>query len=221
MPACSRPPWYRNARGEWYVIVQFALIALVFLGPRSLPGVPPWPASMQRITPSVSLMPETPPAGADVAARRVRTRIPDLAAEFPFPVELILPPLTLISGQPMISMPQPEPPELTNAPPPVPPVAPACRFCGARLAQRARGIPVRARLGGPPGRQVTAGTPVSAESGPRFVEVAAAVMQRPDGSYLLAQRPAGKSRRTIRSTSAAETLGVGCDGIFKRSSRAN
>jgi 8-oxo-dGTP diphosphatase len=33
---------------------------------------------------------------------------------------------------------------------------------------------------------------VSAQPGPRFVEVAAAVLQRPDGSFLLAQRPAGK-----------------------------
>jgi 8-oxo-dGTP diphosphatase len=33
---------------------------------------------------------------------------------------------------------------------------------------------------------------VTSESGRRVVEVAAAVMQRPDGSYLLAQRPAGK-----------------------------
>jgi GGDEF domain-containing protein len=41
----------------------------------------------------VSLMPETPPAGADVAAGRVRTRIPDLAAEFSFPVELEIAPL--------------------------------------------------------------------------------------------------------------------------------
>jgi 8-oxo-dGTP diphosphatase len=33
---------------------------------------------------------------------------------------------------------------------------------------------------------------VTSASGPRFVEVAAAVILRPDGSYLLAQRPAGK-----------------------------
>ncbi len=41
----------------------------------------------------VSLMPETPPAGADVAAGRVRTRIPDLAAELALPVELEITPL--------------------------------------------------------------------------------------------------------------------------------
>ena len=36
--------WWRGARGEWYVIGQLVLMALVFLGPRTLPGVPPWPA---------------------------------------------------------------------------------------------------------------------------------------------------------------------------------
>ncbi|MCX6095036.1 MAG: HAMP domain-containing protein [Candidatus Bipolaricaulota bacterium] len=40
-----------------------------------------------------SLMPETPLAGATVATGRVCTRIPDLTAEFPFPVELEIVPL--------------------------------------------------------------------------------------------------------------------------------
>lgn len=44
----TRPPWWRGARGEWYVAAQVALIALVFLGPRTLPALPAWPASLVR-----------------------------------------------------------------------------------------------------------------------------------------------------------------------------
>ena len=33
-------PWWKGKRGEWLVVVQVALIALVFLGPRWLPGSP-------------------------------------------------------------------------------------------------------------------------------------------------------------------------------------
>ncbi|NLE49956.1 MAG: isoprenylcysteine carboxylmethyltransferase family protein [Chloroflexi bacterium] len=40
MSHTSRPaPWWKNARGEWYVIIQIALFALVALGPL-LPDVP-------------------------------------------------------------------------------------------------------------------------------------------------------------------------------------
>ena len=34
-------PWWRGARGEYYVVVQVALFALIALGPPTLPG---WPA---------------------------------------------------------------------------------------------------------------------------------------------------------------------------------
>lgn len=37
-------PWWRGARGEWYVVAQVVLMALIFLGPRSLPGLPRWPS---------------------------------------------------------------------------------------------------------------------------------------------------------------------------------
>ncbi len=42
----SRSPWWRGTRGEWFVLAQILLIALVFLGPRTLPGLPPWPSSL-------------------------------------------------------------------------------------------------------------------------------------------------------------------------------
>src|SRR5437868_9592714 len=48
----------------------------------------------------------------------------------------------------------------------------------ARLAQRPGGLSIRARLGG--------------TARPEVIEVAAAVIQRPDGRFLLAQRPTGK-----------------------------
>jgi len=34
----GRSPWWRGARGEWFVVVQVVLIALVFLGPRAPAG---------------------------------------------------------------------------------------------------------------------------------------------------------------------------------------
>jgi protein-S-isoprenylcysteine O-methyltransferase Ste14 len=38
------------ARGEWYVAAQIVLIAVVFLGPRTLPSLPDWPAPLARIS---------------------------------------------------------------------------------------------------------------------------------------------------------------------------
>lgn len=35
--------WWRGKRGEWYVVIQAVLFTLVAFGPRTLPGVPPWP----------------------------------------------------------------------------------------------------------------------------------------------------------------------------------
>ena len=42
----THTPWWKGERGEWYVIVQFALFALIGFGPRTWPGAPsvgePW-----------------------------------------------------------------------------------------------------------------------------------------------------------------------------------
>ena len=38
-----------NARGEWYVVVQFIIFALIALGPRSLPGSDDWPTPWDSI----------------------------------------------------------------------------------------------------------------------------------------------------------------------------
>jgi protein-S-isoprenylcysteine O-methyltransferase Ste14 len=40
----SQTPWWKGTRGEWYVVVQFCLFALVALGPRAWPGWPAWVA---------------------------------------------------------------------------------------------------------------------------------------------------------------------------------
>lgn len=36
-------PWWKGARGEWYVVIQLALFALIIFGPRRLPGGPEGP----------------------------------------------------------------------------------------------------------------------------------------------------------------------------------
>ncbi len=38
----AKTPWWKGTRGEWYVVVQFLVIGLAALGPRSWPGVPEW-----------------------------------------------------------------------------------------------------------------------------------------------------------------------------------
>lgn len=44
-----RAPWWRGTRGEWFVAAQIVLIAIVFLGPRTAPGWPAWPAPLDRL----------------------------------------------------------------------------------------------------------------------------------------------------------------------------
>ena len=46
----TRPPRWRGTHGEWYVAAQLALIGLVFLGPRTLSGLPLLPVSVGRIS---------------------------------------------------------------------------------------------------------------------------------------------------------------------------
>lgn len=38
----GRPPWWRGARGEWYVVAQVILFGLILIGPRSASGLPSW-----------------------------------------------------------------------------------------------------------------------------------------------------------------------------------
>jgi protein-S-isoprenylcysteine O-methyltransferase Ste14 len=45
----QKPGLLTNARGEWYVILQFILLGVVALGPRNLPGSDGWPAPWSSI----------------------------------------------------------------------------------------------------------------------------------------------------------------------------
>lgn len=38
----SNQPWWRGARGEWYVVVQMTLFLLFAFGPESTPWLPRW-----------------------------------------------------------------------------------------------------------------------------------------------------------------------------------
>ncbi len=38
----DRAPWWEGARGEWYVVVQVGIFAMVVLGPRTVHGWPEW-----------------------------------------------------------------------------------------------------------------------------------------------------------------------------------
>jgi protein-S-isoprenylcysteine O-methyltransferase Ste14 len=40
--AIGHKPWWKGARGEWFVVAQFILIGLVFFGPRTVTGHPAW-----------------------------------------------------------------------------------------------------------------------------------------------------------------------------------
>lgn len=40
--SATHAPWWKGTRGEWYVVVQFVLFALVGFGPRTVPGLPTW-----------------------------------------------------------------------------------------------------------------------------------------------------------------------------------
>jgi protein-S-isoprenylcysteine O-methyltransferase Ste14 len=44
----KQPPWWKGARGEWLVVIQIALMALVFFGPATANGWPqrPFPLPM-------------------------------------------------------------------------------------------------------------------------------------------------------------------------------
>ncbi|MDD4872941.1 MAG: isoprenylcysteine carboxylmethyltransferase family protein [Kiritimatiellae bacterium] len=42
LTAVGCKPWWKGARGEWFVVVQIVFMGLVFLGPRTVAGQPAW-----------------------------------------------------------------------------------------------------------------------------------------------------------------------------------
>jgi len=54
----DRAPWWKGTRGEWLVVVQLTLMAVVFLGPRRIGdiGSSPWPAARAWQSAGLALM---------------------------------------------------------------------------------------------------------------------------------------------------------------------
>lgn len=46
----AKQPLWRGRHGEWYVVGQLVFFGVVILGPRTLPGLPQWPASLAAIS---------------------------------------------------------------------------------------------------------------------------------------------------------------------------
>ena len=51
----SGAQWWQGPRGEWFVAGQFALLALVVFGPRTLGGWPPWRFPLGGAAPAAGL----------------------------------------------------------------------------------------------------------------------------------------------------------------------
>lgn len=76
--------WWTGSRGEWYVIVQFALFAVIALAPHTWAGAPVWPmplATIARVA-GVALM----LVGAAFGVTALRALGPALTA-LPYPTE--------------------------------------------------------------------------------------------------------------------------------------
>jgi protein-S-isoprenylcysteine O-methyltransferase Ste14 len=48
--SADRAPWWHGNHGEWFVVGQVVLILVVFLGPRTLNGLPAWPSPVVRVS---------------------------------------------------------------------------------------------------------------------------------------------------------------------------
>jgi protein-S-isoprenylcysteine O-methyltransferase Ste14 len=44
-----RAPWWQGRRGEWYLVAQIVLFAVVLFGPRGSAGLRPWPAPVAQV----------------------------------------------------------------------------------------------------------------------------------------------------------------------------
>lgn len=52
----SRAPWWKGSRGEWLVVIQVVLMALVFFGPRNAFGFPRWSSPSPHLFTAVGLI---------------------------------------------------------------------------------------------------------------------------------------------------------------------
>jgi len=80
----ARAPWWKGARGEWYVVMQFIIFGFIAVGPRSAPGLPVWakPYTLVANVAGVALM----VAGAALALWGVRALGTNLTM-LPYPKE--------------------------------------------------------------------------------------------------------------------------------------
>jgi protein-S-isoprenylcysteine O-methyltransferase Ste14 len=53
LKADNHTHWWKGSRGEWLVVVQVLLIALVFFGPRTLSALPTWSLPFAAVCPIV------------------------------------------------------------------------------------------------------------------------------------------------------------------------
>ena len=75
-------PWWQGRRGEWYVVAQALLFALVALGPQQWPGAVPWPSTLgtaSRVAGALLIV-----VGATLAAAAIVRLGPNLTA-LPYP----------------------------------------------------------------------------------------------------------------------------------------
>ncbi|KON80644.1 isoprenylcysteine carboxylmethyltransferase family protein [Azoarcus sp. PA01] len=52
----SKQAWWRGRRGEWFVVVQAILFALILFGPRTAPGLPRWPETAAAVMSVVGVL---------------------------------------------------------------------------------------------------------------------------------------------------------------------
>ncbi|MDO9596866.1 MAG: isoprenylcysteine carboxylmethyltransferase family protein [Azoarcus sp.] len=64
----DRAAWWKGARGEWYVVVQGLILALIALGPRTAFGLPEWPPALTTVSTSAAWILLALGAGASIVA---------------------------------------------------------------------------------------------------------------------------------------------------------
>ncbi|MBK8901025.1 MAG: isoprenylcysteine carboxylmethyltransferase family protein [Anaerolineaceae bacterium] len=52
----AKQPWWKGAKGEWYVAIQVLLFGLVAFGPAALPGWPAWSGTWRTVSLVVGLL---------------------------------------------------------------------------------------------------------------------------------------------------------------------
>jgi protein-S-isoprenylcysteine O-methyltransferase Ste14 len=75
-------PWWKGARGEWYVVAQVLLFVLVIFGPRSMAGMPTWTGRLAEVSTVMGIVLMVAGGGLLVAAF---TRLGKNLTPLPYP----------------------------------------------------------------------------------------------------------------------------------------